>query len=129
MSTIEECKQLCDETTNCVAFMFGDNFNATEKICELENTTVTNNSWGTNIRFCKRECSLYDSESVSACTICNDSNCTSGTCESGYHTFDSVTGICTANSCTCSNGTPATGAACEIIGREDCESCMSGYWT
>lgn len=46
--------------------------------------------------------------------------CTS--CETGWH-VNNTTFNCDANTCTCKNGTAATGADCKVDGQEYCTSC------
>merc|ERR1719499_2564531 len=54
-NSIADCKNLCDATTNCVAFMYGGaNTEETSTVCELSGTVTPNNDWGTNFRFCRK---------------------------------------------------------------------------
>jgi hypothetical protein len=61
-STIDDCRGLCDATSNCVAFMYGgclscqQNAGAqTFQLCELAASKTPNNDWGTAFIFCAQE--------------------------------------------------------------------------
>lgn len=51
-ATIDDCRHLCDNTSNCVAFMYGGADLSEGDKCELSNNKVPDATWGTNWRFC-----------------------------------------------------------------------------
>jgi len=57
-ASIDGCRKLCDETFDCVAFMYGGRTSEKRRICELADTRKPDNSWGTNFRFCALDSSI-----------------------------------------------------------------------
>jgi len=53
--SIEDCQALCESTEGCVAFMYGGAIlkSAYSKHCKLSSIATSNNSWGSNFRFCQ----------------------------------------------------------------------------
>jgi len=54
-NSIEECKNLCEDTPDCVAFMYGGyTAEGDSTLCELSAFVTPDNNWGSNFRFCRK---------------------------------------------------------------------------
>eukprot|EP00492_Amphilonche_elongata_P005587 TRINITY_DN860_c0_g1_i4.p1 TRINITY_DN860_c0_g1~~TRINITY_DN860_c0_g1_i4.p1 ORF type:complete len:118 (+),score=17.93 TRINITY_DN860_c0_g1_i4:358-711(+) len=53
--SIADCKNLCENDHNCVAFMYGGASTEEDSTkCELSDTVTPDNNWGLNFRFCRK---------------------------------------------------------------------------
>ena len=63
------------------------------------------------------------SSDSASCTTAGSTAC--ATCDTGFHV--DVNNACQQNTCTCTNGTPATGSACTSNNAVKCSACTSGF--